>query len=127
MTLQNKNLITTGSNFLKASFRVVKLPSDFPIFFPSTVTILLCIQYFYKWFICNRLALSNFAFVMRKLIFISTAMNIKRLAQIFHRHCATLQMPTWETNSPRTLPFLKYEKHRLFSKAQNRLDFFLAS
>ena len=29
-----------------ASFSVMKLPSDFPIFRPSTVTILLCSQYF---------------------------------------------------------------------------------
>src|SRR2546425_2130817 len=49
-------------------------------------------------------ALSNFIFMMRKNVIYAAGMNIKMLAEIFHRHSATFNMPAREATSPGAIP-----------------------
>src|SRR5207248_5530031 len=48
--------------------------------------------------------LSNLIFMVGEDIINTTSMQIKALTKILHRHCRALDMPSRETEPPRTIP-----------------------
>ena len=52
----------------------------------------------------RRLGLGNFVLVMREEVIDAARMKIESLAEIFHRHCRTLNMPTRTTAPPGRIP-----------------------
>src|ERR1041385_6582096 len=53
----------------------------------------------YEGLACRAFTLRNLAFMMRELIVHSAAVDIKRFAEIFHRHCRAFDMPAGKTDS----------------------------